>query len=108
MVFFFFANFSIQTLPCEHTFCQECLRKFVNPKLLASCPVCHLEHPLPQGDPAALPANQAVLRLLDRVRAARETGQARKNSRCVPYLRVPIGGSSIAQPTLAGWRLFLT
>ena len=27
-------------LPCLHTFCQNCLEKFVNPKLLVECPTC--------------------------------------------------------------------
>ena len=27
-------------LPCLHTFCQNCLEKFVNPKLMVECPTC--------------------------------------------------------------------
>ena len=27
-------------LPCQHTFCQNCLQKFVNPKLIVECPTC--------------------------------------------------------------------
>ena len=27
-------------LPCQHTFCQNCLQKFVNPKLMVECPTC--------------------------------------------------------------------
>ena len=27
-------------LPCQHTFCQNCLARFVNPKLLVECPTC--------------------------------------------------------------------
>ena len=27
-------------LPCLHTFCQNCIEKFVNPKLLVQCPTC--------------------------------------------------------------------
>ncbi len=62
----------MQTLPCDHTFCCACLRKFVNPKKLLSCPVCHKEHLLlPDGDPSVLPTNPTLLRLLERVRSHR-------------------------------------
>ena len=27
-------------LPCLHTFCKNCLEKFVNPKLMVECPTC--------------------------------------------------------------------
>ena len=27
-------------LPCLHTFCQHCLEKFVNPRIVVQCPTC--------------------------------------------------------------------
>eukprot|EP00095_Tigriopus_kingsejongensis_P007617 maker-scaffold1994_size23005-snap-gene-0.5 protein:Tk07617 transcript:maker-scaffold1994_size23005-snap-gene-0.5-mRNA-1 annotation:"nhl domain protein brain tumour" len=33
-------------LPCKHVACGDCLKRFINPKDLLSCPVCHKEHPV--------------------------------------------------------------
>ena len=35
-------------LPCEHVFCMECLKPYVNPKNLLACPRCRKETSLQQ------------------------------------------------------------
>ncbi|XP_078699889.1 E3 ubiquitin-protein ligase TRIM45-like [Branchiostoma floridae x Branchiostoma belcheri] len=60
-------------LPCLHTFCKDCLEKFVakqgEVKDRFPCPTCRIETVLPEGGVAGLKNNFFVLSLRDTVQA---------------------------------------
>ncbi|KAI8482148.1 hypothetical protein Bbelb_401380 [Branchiostoma belcheri] len=60
-------------LPCLHTFCKDCLEKFVAKQSEAKdkfpCPTCRIETVLPEGGVAGLKNNFFVLSLRDTVDA---------------------------------------
>eukprot|EP00090_Calanus_glacialis_P006939 TRINITY_DN15420_c0_g1_i1.p1 TRINITY_DN15420_c0_g1~~TRINITY_DN15420_c0_g1_i1.p1 ORF type:complete len:649 (-),score=159.41 TRINITY_DN15420_c0_g1_i1:13-1755(-) len=80
-------------LPCLHTFCQNCLEKFVNPKLLVECPTCREETQLTVLGVAALPDNLAVgiLRLSKDTEASSPAVQRRGNQRTISESGLNIG-----------------
>jgi len=49
-------------LPCNHTFCIECLERYVNPRQILGCPKCHQELQLDGFGLDALPDNLSVAR----------------------------------------------
>jgi len=53
-------------LPCGHTFCQNCLQKFVNPKLMVECPTCREETQLSLLGVSSLPDNHEVTSMRQR------------------------------------------
>ena len=54
-------------LPCMHTFCLECLEKFVKNKVdfQLPCPLCQTNFTVPQDGVQAIPTNTVVRQLLD-------------------------------------------
>ena len=44
-----------KVLPCTHVFCSNCLLRYINPKQLVSCPLCHRDFHVHNGDPKHLP-----------------------------------------------------
>ena len=57
-------------LPCMHTFCLECLGKFVKDKLdfKLPCPLCQAKLTLPEGGVLAIPTNILVNTLLENMK----------------------------------------
>ncbi|XP_050698538.1 uncharacterized protein LOC126986429 [Eriocheir sinensis] len=47
------------SLPCGHTFCSSCVRRFLNSGRSLKCPTCRRTHTLAEG--AAFPVNYAIL-----------------------------------------------
>ncbi|XP_078573675.1 uncharacterized protein LOC144860385 [Branchiostoma floridae x Branchiostoma japonicum] len=56
-----------KVLPCQHTFCQDCLKKVAGQKSTFPCPDCHQQVRLPPEGIKDLPDNQLVTSLCERL-----------------------------------------
>eukprot|EP00058_Branchiostoma_floridae_P008574 XP_002594062.1 hypothetical protein BRAFLDRAFT_68498 [Branchiostoma floridae] len=77
-----------KVLPCQHTFCQDCLRDHAEVRAPFQCPNCRQEVKLPPQGVAGLPdnkmaANMCELRLQNQAILSRETReQSQFGNRC--------------------------
>ncbi|XP_078693419.1 E3 ubiquitin-protein ligase TRIM32-like [Branchiostoma floridae x Branchiostoma belcheri] len=55
-----------KVLPCQHTFCQECLRDHAEVRVPFQCPNCRLQIRLPPQGVASLPDNLIVANMCER------------------------------------------
>ncbi|XP_019642614.1 PREDICTED: tripartite motif-containing protein 3-like [Branchiostoma belcheri] len=56
-----------KVLPCQHTFCQDCLQDHVEVRTPLECPNCRQPFSLPPGGVPALPDNHLVASLCGRI-----------------------------------------
>ena len=76
-------------LACKHMFCMACLKPFINPKNVLSCPTCQKEFHIPQGDLNTLPTDDNNIMmpcsncLQDEQNDNEEEEQAAKNVLCL-------------------------
>ncbi|XP_019640661.1 PREDICTED: tripartite motif-containing protein 2-like [Branchiostoma belcheri] len=55
-----------KALPCLHSFCKECLTKWMSTRGGLSCPICRLDVPLPTDGVAGLPDNHLIAELCEK------------------------------------------
>ncbi|XP_078655869.1 tripartite motif-containing protein 2-like [Branchiostoma floridae x Branchiostoma belcheri] len=55
-----------KALPCLHSFCKECLTKWMSTRGGLSCPICRLDVPLPTDGVAGLPDNHLIADLCEK------------------------------------------
>ncbi|XP_066301114.1 tripartite motif-containing protein 3-like [Branchiostoma lanceolatum] len=56
-----------KVLPCQHTFCQDCLKDHVEVRTPLECPNCRQPFSLPSGGVTVLPDNYLVASLCERI-----------------------------------------
>eukprot|EP00058_Branchiostoma_floridae_P021869 XP_002607359.1 hypothetical protein BRAFLDRAFT_69765 [Branchiostoma floridae] len=56
-----------KVLPCQHTFCQDCLQDLASRRVPLQCPVCRQQVRLPRQGVAGLPDNHLVTSLCERL-----------------------------------------
>ncbi|XP_035687668.1 E3 ubiquitin-protein ligase TRIM71-like [Branchiostoma floridae] len=57
-----------KVLPCQHTFCQECLQQLAGKKKTLECPTCRLQVRLPSKGVIGLPASCIVANMCERLK----------------------------------------
>ncbi|XP_066270443.1 tripartite motif-containing protein 2-like [Branchiostoma lanceolatum] len=74
-----------KVLPCQHTFCQDCLQVyFADSQEPSKCPTCDLEVSLSPEGVTCLPENQSAAKMCEKLQktAANTDKQAKPRNRC--------------------------
>ncbi|XP_071949923.1 tripartite motif-containing protein 2-like [Antedon mediterranea] len=61
-----------KVLPCQHTFCEDCLEQWVDRNDGLSCPVCRKDYPLPENGVSSLPDNFFINNIIDFISLKKE------------------------------------
>ncbi|XP_078619099.1 uncharacterized protein LOC144886354 [Branchiostoma floridae x Branchiostoma japonicum] len=69
-----------KVLPCQHTFCQECLQQLAGKKKTLECPTCRLQVRLPSKGVTGLPASCIVANMCERLKNQTEGTRERPQS----------------------------
>ncbi|XP_066269232.1 tripartite motif-containing protein 3-like [Branchiostoma lanceolatum] len=71
-----------KALPCQHTFCQDCLRDHAEVRIPFQCPNCRLEVSLPPEGVAGFPDNHLVTSLCEKLQHRESREQPQSENRC--------------------------
>eukprot|EP00058_Branchiostoma_floridae_P012589 XP_002598077.1 hypothetical protein BRAFLDRAFT_85706 [Branchiostoma floridae] len=76
-----------KVLPCQHTFCQDCLRDHAEVKIPFQCPNCRQQVRLPPQGVAGLPDNHIVANMIEKLQKQEKnleetTEQPQSGNRC--------------------------